>query len=220
MKKAILLLTGVLVLLGCDEKITTYGDVEVTDQIVLDSKKKDNLVISPGQYSAKLELKSNNKFELELSEGEWEDEEFVFEIPSNRRIPSSGEFYISAEESGQSYDIMGENFDEINESMPINGLQSCSYLTERYVYGSCTGHVRTSMVSDDRKRDRSERRGQTNREHRRPERRPESREQRRPENREHRRPDRPDRRPPDRPDRRPDRPDRRPEHKQPDRSRP
>ena len=87
---------------GCAGSHFLSGQLDVTEKFTLIDDKGDRYIFHKGNPVINLEIKSR-KVKLKLR-----NRVFTFRIPKKIRIPhANGDFYISAADSGQPYDLNG-----------------------------------------------------------------------------------------------------------------
>lgn len=140
MKPLKLILTSSLVLLGvlaCDPIKGTLQVVKPFTALAGDSNDEEglkNVTVDAGSYSMKLEMSGKHSAEMKLKSGR---QEFVLslQIPKGKEIPQNGAFALSAKESGQPFDLSGENKTTVTESDQERGQESCQEQVRERVCG-------------------------------------------------------------------------------------
>ena len=98
----VLVWIGLIFVVGCGE-IVFDAELEVFEELSLSKKEGRPRTLAPGKFSGKLELVSE-KIKLTLEEN---GEIFIFRIPKMKIPQKNGSFFVSAEDSGQAYDLVG-----------------------------------------------------------------------------------------------------------------
>ena len=131
MKTPLFILTTLLFLTSC---VNTKGTFIAHEGLVFKKKKlfssrlKD-VHVGAGSYEATLKFKTKKKLSLILN---GEDKKIVFEIPDGTRLPSNnGTLNLTAEQTGQPYDLFGEIQTDFSRSGQHSDYESCSWTTYR-----------------------------------------------------------------------------------------
>ncbi len=160
LKTPLFILTTLLLLTSC---VNTKGTFLAHEGLVFKKKKlfssrlKD-VPVSAGSYQATFKFKTKKKLKLILN---GEDKKIVFEIPDGTRLPShNGTLNLTAEQTGQPYDLFGEIQTEFSRSGQHSDIESCSWTTyRRECRRVCTDKAdeREPRDRDDIRRDRRDR---------------------------------------------------------------
>ena len=132
----LLMLTACLIL-GC-EKTSFKGQLEVSQQLSFQQKK-----VKPGQYQAKLTIVSRKRVKLSLTQDK-KTKNITLHIPEHLDLQDEGDFFITAQEAGQPYDIQGSNTKELSYSDVVDAIERCSY-QQPYYYCDPWGHCSYEM---------------------------------------------------------------------------
>jgi hypothetical protein len=137
MKRFLLALASVGLLGACDD---IDGTLSVTKAFSLKTK-KETISVSANTYRADFKYDENDReleFEIkDLQNGE--DVKSKFIVPAGRTIPrDNGEFMLTAQEMGQSFDLHGTLNTTSETDGPYRTSESCTYqLPERICYREC-----------------------------------------------------------------------------------
>lgn len=119
--KSIFLLTAILSLTSC----VNLKGVLTTHQTMSFKTKKKTIHVSQGAHKATIKFKSKKKLQLVLTKGR--NKKINFTIPGNVTIPrSNGEIFLTAAQTGQSYDLHGEIDTEYRSGPSQVSVESCS----------------------------------------------------------------------------------------------
>ena len=133
------LLTLILTLIACltlgCKKTSFKGQLEASQQ--LDFQQEE---VKPGQYQAKLTIVSRKRVKLSLTQGE-KEKNITLHIPQHLDLQDEGDFFITAQEAEQPYDIQGSNTKELSYSDVIDTTERCSY-QQPYYYCNPRGYCR------------------------------------------------------------------------------
>jgi len=120
MKKLILAAMSVLVFAGCNE---LNGTFEIQKSFLLKTTKGETQV-NPGSYKTAMNYKKNKV--LVSVKGEGGNINFELKTNSTPKIPANGDFQILKSESGQIFDIRGNNKTTVSKSSTKSTFETCS----------------------------------------------------------------------------------------------
>lgn len=117
-----------IALSGCDE---IDGQLQVNQAINLKAGKK-TVTLAQGLYDAQLEPKSATKVNLEVKIGK-DKKDFSFQVSKGKKlIADDGQINIAARESGQAYDVLGQQQINVSNSESIRTWESCTFSIQEY----------------------------------------------------------------------------------------
>ena len=131
--------------LGC-RKTSFKGQLEVSQQLVFQQQK-----VKPGQYQAKLTIVNRKRVKLSLIQDK-KKKNITLHIPKHLDLQDEGDFFITAQEAEQPYDIQGSSTKELSYSDVINRTERCNYQQSYYYcdsWGYC-GYETRIMIGQQR----------------------------------------------------------------------
>ena len=119
--KSVFLISTVLFLAGCED---LNGTLTVLKSFKANTK-NGTQTISAGTYKTSLDFKRDRVVvALKTDSGETE---FTIKTQSNTTIPDNGNFEVKSAESGQPFDVLGNNKTIETRSETRRGYESCQY---------------------------------------------------------------------------------------------
>jgi hypothetical protein len=142
MKKFVLTIIGIAALVGCRHSVT--GTLEVKDQLTLNKKGNQTVVLDEGSYKATVhsyDKKDKVVFDIKgLSKKQ--NVKAEFKIDENMVIPQNGHVSVSSETSGQPWNLEGDIETEMTRGPQVKTYESCRYGSAFwYCYGSGAGRM-------------------------------------------------------------------------------
>ena len=126
-----LIITSCLFLAACDDSVE--GTITLQQPITLKMGKNPDLVIPMGSQWAKVTAASSKlKLKVKIN---GKDQEAIFSVPSGKKIKSISDVNLLASESGQPYNIKGQEDTSYQDSSPVRSSESCSFNTSENVCG-------------------------------------------------------------------------------------
>lgn len=123
-KQSILLLL-LFTLVSCNE---VPGVLSVFSTFHLIDRSGDAILLNNGQHRAELKFKSKKRLKLKITDNQNESIKFIFNIPKHADIPKhNGEFFLSAEDVEQPYNLYGTISTVNIDSEPIWAVETCTY---------------------------------------------------------------------------------------------
>lgn len=113
-------------LAGCDE-IKFNGDVNINEPITFAGQNRVNVVVNPGQFSAKATIgKSGKKKQIKL-EIKNANPATTVQLEFDKNINIGENFILSASQIGQNFDLAGTMFTKVERGNEQWGRESCTY---------------------------------------------------------------------------------------------
>lgn len=127
--KNIIVLTSLLLLAGCEDLKGTLTVFKNFKAVTKDGTQ----TISSGTYKTSLDFKRDRVVvALKTDSGETE---FSIKTPVGTTIPNNGNFEVKSAESGQPFDVLGNNKTVETRSETRSGYESCQYQDYQPVCG-------------------------------------------------------------------------------------
>lgn len=124
MKKSLVLVSSLLLLTSCVEKVK--GRFETLENLTLKAGKKE-VTVTEGTYRATLGFKTKKKLTLKLSVDGDAGMKITFKLPKGQRISNyNGDFKIPASATGQNYAVHGHVDTKTETSRLYEGVESCT----------------------------------------------------------------------------------------------
>lgn len=155
LKTPLFVVTALLLFTSC---VNTKGTFIANENLIFKKKKlfssrlKD-VPVKVGQYQATLKFKTKKKLKLYLND---KDSKITFEIPKGTKLPAhNGTLNLTAEQTGQPYDLFGEVQTDFSRSGQRSETESCTWTTyRRECHRVCEDKDREPRDRDDIRRDR------------------------------------------------------------------
>ena len=121
---------GLLLCLGLGACVSVPGQLNVQSEMSFIGE-DGNVHLSPGQYDSTLKFKSKKELRLEIQNN---NNDITFNIPRGTTLPETrGNINLSAEQTGQPYDLSGSVDTQYDRSGPYTNLESCTYVVRQQV---------------------------------------------------------------------------------------
>lgn len=131
----VLLLMSFIALVGCDP---VEGDLIVNESFQIKKvvepcndyspqcmNQDDSQVLEKGGYDMKMDVESQKTLHLLISK-KWASYKLELKVPDSKHIPSTGELFLSSQESGQPFDFKLTSQTDIHNSEMQSASEECT----------------------------------------------------------------------------------------------
>jgi hypothetical protein len=99
---------------------------------------KQPITVTPGNYSMTIDMLGRDTVQINLKSGRY-PQIIELSVPPGKEIPSTGSISLTAQESGQPFDLVAHTNTDVQESAKTHGYEYCQISWQEQVCGPTGG---------------------------------------------------------------------------------